>query len=65
MEDEGKTKTDAKADTKADAYKIAKFFLGLWSNFYPPQGGSIRGFFLSVTSSNTVNTGQLRSITVN
>ena len=38
------------------------FFLTL---LYPPQGGSIRGFFLSVTSSNTVKTGQLRSITVN
>ena len=35
------------------------------ASFYPPQGGSIRGFFLSVISSNTVNTGQLRSITVN
>ena len=32
---------------------------------YPPQGGSIAGFFLSITSSNNVNTGQLRSITVN
>ena len=35
------------------------------SNFYPPQGGSIRGFYLSITSSNKVNTVQLRSITVN
>ena len=33
--------------------------------FYPPQGGSVRGFFFSVASSNTVNRGQLRSITVN
>ena len=34
-------------------------------SFYPPEGGSIRDFFILVTSSNMVNTGQLRSITVN
>ena len=33
--------------------------------FYSPLTGSIRSFFLWATSSNTVNTGQLRSITVN
>ena len=40
----------------------------LWvffSFFNALQGGSIRGFFVSIASSNTVNTGQLRLITVN
>ena len=32
---------------------------------YQPQGGSIRGIFLSITLSNMVNTGQLRSIKIN
>ena len=37
----------------------------LASHFYPPQGGSMKIFFWSLTSSYMVNTGQLRSITVN
>ena len=57
-EEEEEEKEVVEEEEEEDSFIRQRFY-------YPPQSGSIRGFFLSVTSSNKVNAGQLQSIEFN